>query len=235
MTQIEFALQEIEQNGNLSAQEIQFLKRIFSAHENRMQEKFPNYKLFITGTGQSYGLKIQKIITESFNDLHNLGGNNSYDADCTTNDTRIEIKSIKALKGKSSDYIGSRIINLNESTHLSGSFQQVKPLTCDWFIFHILYGNSDCLFLVPSDIISNTPKLINGEHGKILLSGQHRDHKTEGQINIGQILSRANLFEIPGYNHNNKNAYNFGELQNIIYKRFNKNANDDTEWFLPNS
>ena len=233
MTQIEFALHEIEQNGNLSTKELKALKAVFSAHEKRMQQKFPNYNLFITGTGQSYGLKIQKIITDSFNDLSNLGGSGIYDATCTSNNLRIEIKSVKALKGNSNDYIGSRIINLNECAHLAGSFQQVKPLTCDWFIFHILYGNGERLFLVPSSIISKTPKMANGEVGKIALSGQHRGHKTEGQVNIGQILSRADLFEIPNYDHNKEKFYNFANLQNIICSRFRKKTSDNDEWLLP--
>ncbi len=231
MNQLTFAIQEIEKNANLSEDQCNFIKTEMDKHEQRMEKLFPNYDLFITGTGQSYGLKIESNIINTFNDIIKHSEDSSYDADANSGD-KIEIKSVKALKGNSKEYIGTRILNLNEKTkiHISSSFQQVKPSECDWFLFHILYGNAERIFLVPSKMISKTPKLGNCETGKILLSAQHRSHQTEGQVNIGQILSRAEYFEICcDYSCNKINAYSFESFKKDIEYRMNK-----INWILPN-
>lgn len=231
MDQITFALQEIERSG-VSPKDLTLLKRITDKHFKRMRHLFPNYDLFITGTGQSYGLKIQQRIIDSFSDLSKNSNSSDYDAKSNSGE-RIEIKSIKATKGESSDYIGARILNLTPETrlHIGGSFQQVKPTECDWFIFHILYGNAERLFLVPSKMFSTTPKKENKELGRILLSAQHRGHKTEGQANVGQILSRAFYFEpTVDYSSSRANTFSFTRLKRQIETRLNRLGSD---WILP--
>lgn len=231
MTELEFALQEIKKNSGLSEHDLPIVIQAIQEHKKRMLKKFPNYDLFITGTGQSYGLKIQNEIIKSFTDLRKHEGGSEYDADVNSGE-RVEIKSLKAISGESSDhYIGDRILNFNpEQNHtLYGSFQQVKPTECDWFIFHILYGNAERLFLVPSNMFSKTPLKENKEPGKILLSGQHRSHKTEGQANVGQIMKYAEYFEVcKGYSHTCEKCNNFAELCMQVTDRLKK-----INWTLP--
>lgn len=232
MDPIAFLLQEVKNTLGLSEGDFAAFKKIIDRHRERMLSAFPNYDLFTTGTGQSYGLKIEKRIIDSFRDISKNTNGSDHDAKSDAGE-RIEIKSIKAIKGEPTDYIGARIVNLTPETKLriGGSFQQVKPTECEWFIFHILYGDAERLFLVPAKVFSTTPKKENREPGRILLSGQHRGHKTEGQANVGQILSRASYFEIPGeYSSSKSNAYSFTELKKVIVKRLDALGPD---WILP--
>lgn len=231
MDQITFLLREVEKDSGMSEQAFASFKAIIESHQRRMLEAFPNYNLFITGTGQSYGLQIQQRIIDSFHDLSKHTKGSDYDA--VHLDQRIEIKSLKALKGSSSNYIGARIRNATSrlDERISGSFQQVKPAACEWFLFHILYGNAERLFLVPSKIFSASPKKENKEPGRILLSAQHRGHSTEGQANVGQILSRATYFSFPGeYSSGIPDAYSFAEFKKEIVSRLDVFG---SEWLLP--
>ncbi len=231
MDQITFLLREVQNESGMPEQAFASFKQVIDSHQQRMLKAFPNYNLFTTGTGQSYGLQIQQRIIDSFHDLTKHTKGSDYDA--VHLDQRIEIKSLKALKGASSDYIGARIRNASSKTDekLSGSFQQVKPAACEWFLFHILYGNAERLFLVPSKIFSATPKKENKEPGRILLSAQHRGHSTEGQANVGQILSRAGYFSFPGeYSSGIPNAYSFADFKKEIVSRLDVFG---PEWHLP--
>lgn len=230
MTELEFALQEIKDNSNLSEHDLETVSTAIRNHRLRMLDKFPNYDLFITGTGQSYGLKIQDNIIDTFVDLTKHTGGSEYDADADSGE-KIEIKSLKAVAGKSTDYIGARILNIEQCSvrHPTGSFQQIKPNECDWFIFHILYGNAERLFLIPANMFSRTPKKENKESGKILLSGQHRLHKTEGQVNICQILRYEEYFEVcNNYSHRRINSNSFQKLRDEVTTRLDK-----IKWVLP--
>lgn len=232
MDPISFLLQEVKNASGMSESDFASFKAIIDSHRGRMLAAFPNYDLFTTGTGQSYGLKIEKRVIDSFRDISKNTNGSDHDAKSDTGE-RIEIKSIKAIKGESTDYIGARIVNLTPETKLriGGSFQQVKPTECEWFIFHILYGDAERLFLVPSKMFSTTPKKENRQPGRILLSGQHRGHKTEGQANVGQILSRASYFEISGeYSSAKSNTYSFTELKKEIVKKLDALGPD---WILP--
>lgn len=230
MTQLDFVLNEVKTNGNLTKDEENILEKILNEHHSRMLVRYPFYDLFITGTGQSYGLDIQQKIIDSFIDLTKHEGSNDYDADCFDTKEKIEIKSVKALKGDSESYIGERIINcIDKNTRCGGSFQQVKPLKCDWFILHILFGNYERLFLVPSNVISATPKKVNATPNKIPLSGQHKDHPTEGQINVTKkFFSLSKYFEIEGYSHKIPKKYTFKDIKEDIKKRL-----DEIDWKLP--
>ena len=232
MDQITFALNEIKNESGISDANFETFERIIKEHRIRMLRLFPNYDLYTTGTGQSYGLKIEKKIIDSFSDLSKNTNGSDFDA-MSNQGEKIEIKSVKAIRGKSENYIGARILNLTPKTKLSigGSFQQVKPTECDWFIFHVLYGDAERLFLVPSKMFSTTPKKENREEGRILLSGQHRGHKTEGQANVGQILSRSSYFEPPiSYSSSKFNAFSFAELKQEIERKLSALGQD---WILP--
>lgn len=224
MNQLEYMLAEIKGNGRLSQDALTLFEQIIADHLQRMQKRFPNYALFTTGTGQSYGLMMEKRIIASFSDL-TPSRTESYDACC--GNLRVEIKSIKCTKGDSKAYIGSRIVNLEADTTAgtfgTGSFQQVKPAECNWFLFHLLYGNAERLFLIPSKMFSATPGKENQEPGKLLLSRQHRDHPTEGQANLGTILDTALVFEIKApYDSSKVGSYSFLSMAQIIIERLDK-------------
>lgn len=65
-----------------------------------------------------------------------------------------------------------------------GSFQQVKPTCADYGLFSAIFNNGAMHYWVPYHLISRNPKVANAQPGEIPLSGQHRDHKVEGQINM---------------------------------------------------
>ncbi len=231
MDQLEYALSEIRQHGKLSPVALGHVEDAIAAHRNRMKTQFPNYDLFTTGTGQSYGLMMEKRIIASFADMTKHEGDSAYDAEW--NNQRIEIKSLKCTRGESSEYIGNRIVNLDTETNRAafgtGSFQQVKPCECDWFVFHILYGNAERLFLVPSKMFSTHPGKENKEPGKLLLSSQHRNHQTEGQANMGTVLAVADLFEVArGYSSAQQGHYAFADLIQIVTQRM-----EACNWTLP--
>lgn len=229
MTQLDFVLNEVKTNGNLTKDEENILEKILNEHHLRMLMRHPFYDLFTTGTGQSYGLAIQKKIIDSFKDLTEHQGSSDYDADCFDTNEKIEIKSVKALTNEKNAYIGERIINyVDDNTRCSGSFQQVKPTECDWFILHILFGNYERLFLVPSKVVSKHPKKDYAEPHKIPLSGQHRNHSSEGQINIKHIFNLSKYFEIKGYSHATPKKYSFKELKKGIIEQLDK-----INWELP--
>lgn len=231
MNQLQYALLEIKANGQLSEQALHIVEEALAAHEVRMSKHFPNYNLFTTGTGQSYGLMMQRRIISSFCDLATHTGSSEYDAEW--GQQRVEIKSIKCTQGRSTDYIGSRIVNMDaeirDKSFGTGSFQQVKPKACDWFLFHILYGNAERLFVVPSCMFSQTPGRDNKEPGKLLLSIQHRDHQTEGQANMGTILDVSDIFEVAkGYSSAKANCYCFATCAAEVVHRLNA-----INWVIP--
>lgn len=232
MDQVSFLLEEIQKLAGLSDAEFESFRNLIEEHRTRMLRSFPNYDLFITGTGQSYGLKIEKRIIESFKDLTKLSKGSDYDAKTSLGE-KVEIKSIKAISGAATDYIGARIVNLSKETEsrVGSSFQQVKPSSCDWFIFHILYGNAERIFIVPSKVFSAAPGRANREAGRILLSGQHRGHTTEGQVNSGQILSRASYFEPSiSFSSQKEDSFSFEELKKEVEGKLNALGED---WILP--
>lgn len=237
MDQLEYALDEIRRKSVLSEDQFSIVESAISQHRDRMRTTFPNYDLFTTGTGQSYGLMMEKRIIASFYDLKKHEGDSSYDAEF--GNQRIEIKSLKCTHGDSSQYIGQRIVNFEPGregeSFGTGSFQQVKPEVCDWFIFHVLYGNAERLFIVPSKMFSAHPGVDRKEPGKLLLSIQHRNHPSEGQANLSTILSAADFFEVSlctGYEEGYRSAYQdtycFASMVAIVKKRL-----DDVGWMLP--
>ncbi|MBQ8294100.1 MAG: hypothetical protein IJX89_01815 [Alphaproteobacteria bacterium] len=216
--QLDFAVSEIRRNSKSPEQHIKITEREISDHKVRIGANFPNVALFTIPTGKVYGDVMQDIIIDSFLDVKKHIDDTKYDADCGC--LRLEIKSLRAINGKENkeSYIVTRIFNIEDDPKTSmfstSSFQQSKPSFCDWFVFHILYGNADRLFLIPSRMVSRNSGKNNKEPGKMLLSKQHGTSPIEGQINLCEVLKYKNVFEIPNYTHSGR--YNFLDLKEQI-------------------
>jgi len=75
-------------------------------------------------------------------------------------------------------------------------------------------------------MISMHPGEEYAEAGKIPLSVQHRDHDTEGQVNLGQVIKYAKYFEIDRYAL--ENVYDFEAFKQIVVERMRQ-----INWCLP--
>ena len=65
-----------------------------------------------------------------------------------------------------------------------GTWQQVKPDCANYGLFSALYGNGAVHYWVPYHLLSRTPGKNNVEAGKIPMGIQHKNHATEGQVDI---------------------------------------------------
>ena len=229
MQQIDFIIKELTNSGDTEKANI--LRELFNDHITLWTHKFPYFDLFMIPTGKQYGDTIEKRIISSFSDLKKHTADVTYGADCTTPSKpyKIEIKSLRAIKKTANTdpeedcpYIAERVISSNDKiTHFStSSFQQAKPISCDWFLLHIQYGDKERLFVVPSEIISKQSGQEHAEPHKIPLSKQHAKSTDEGQINLGQILRYADLFEIQNFDSRVRNKYLFTDFVNEISSRF---------------
>lgn len=215
---------EIGKNGGYSIREVNLIEDAIDGFLRRRYEKYPYYDYFMLATGKEFGEAMEEVIIASFKGFVKPENDTSFDA-WTSNREKVEIKSLRACtKGK------KRIFHRDESVTASkfstSSYQQTKPMCCDWFVYHILYGDGSRLFVIPSKMISKHPGVENAEKGKIPLSVQHRGHKVEGQVNLGQVLKRACYFEIPDYELESR--YDFAKFQNEIKARMDKIG-----WKLP--
>ena len=228
--QLDFALTEIRQNSKSPEQHIQITENEISFHRVRVAKTYPNISLFTIATGKVYGDVMQDIIITSFSDVKKHNDDTKYDAE--SGHLRLEIKSLRAINGKENkeSYIASRIFNIAEKPKVSmfstSSFQQAKPSFCDWFLFHILYGDADRLFLIPSKMVSAKSGKNNKEKGKLLLSKQHGTSAIEGQINLSEVLKYHELFEIPEYSHTGR--YPLSKFIKEIEQRLAQ-----VHWMLP--
>jgi len=155
---LDFVLTDIKEQKIYTEEEISIVARLFEDFDKRVHQKYPNFDFFTIATGKDYGDKIESYIKKSFN-LEDPE-NSSYDGIGIHNGKKckIEIKSIRAVKkpvdGK---FLVERIMTKSDKKGFStSSFQQSKPKCCDYFIFHILYGNSERLFVVPSNDFTKT-------------------------------------------------------------------------------
>lgn len=230
MDQLEFAEREICECGRLSQSELSIVRRAIGQHRERMLARFPNYNLFTTNTAQSYGLEMQNRIIASFSDLQKHEGDSVCDANWGP--AGVEIKSIRITRDDPSLYIGQRIVNYNSpeehNASKSKSFQQVKPNSSSWFLLHLLYGDAERLFIVPSTMFSTQPGKEFQERGKIPLSSQHRGHQSEGQVSLTNVLRYADFFEVTyvtgtryAYQSANVQTYSFGCMVRSVITRLN--------------
>lgn len=162
-------------------------------------EKFGNRDYYKMRVGKTYGKHIEETIINHFNDIEK-SNTQEYDSDC--DDLRVEIKSTRAVSKsyKKSDKIcpAAYAIDVDDGKQMFlSTFQQIKPSCCDWFIFHILYKNSNRYFVVPSRCIQDTVGKMYKTDEKIYLSPQHRGNKKEGAIRAEKFIELSSLFEVP--------------------------------------
>ena len=222
--QLDFAVAEIKQNSQSPKQYIKITEDEIAAHRVRVGANFPYISLFTIPTGKVYGDVMQDLIIESFVDVQKHITDTKYDAEC--GNLKLEIKSLRAINGKENkdSYVITRIFNIEDNPKASNfstsSFQQSKPSFCDWFVLHILYGNADRLFLIPSTMVSSRSGKNNKEPGKLLLSKQHGTSPIEGQINLSEVLKYKTIFEITNYKHSGR--YNFLDMKEQIEENLNR-------------
>lgn len=222
--QLKEMLKEIEQNGGYSAKENALIKDAVLGFLRRRHGEFKYDEFFTIATGKKFGDAMEEKIIASFKGFVKPENDTSFDA-WTSNHEKVEIKSLRACT-KGQKRIFHKGENVSASKFSTSSYQQTKPMCCDWFVYHILYGDGSRLFVVPSKMISKHPGIENAEKGKIPLSVQHRGNKVEGQVNLGQVLKRACYFEIPDYELESR--HDFSKFQDEINARMDKIG-----WKLP--
>ena len=217
-------LKEIEQNGGYLPAEISLIRDAVQGFLDRCHGKYAYYDYFTIATGKKYGDAIEDRIRASFRGFVKPENDTSFDA-WTPRREKVEIKSLRACtKGQSQIFLKGE--SISPSRFSTSSYQQTKPTCCEWFIFHILFGDGSRLFVIPSCMISKHPGEDFAEVGKIPLSIQHRDHETEGQVNLGQVIKYARYFEIEGFDLDL--VYDFADFQSEIKRRM-----DAIGWLLP--
>ena len=208
-------IKEIEQNGGLTTSEMSLIRNALNGFLTRCHSRYKYYDFFTIATGKKYGDAMEAKIIKTFIGFEKPINDTSFDA-WTLDGEKVEIKSLRACtKGQKRIFLKGDAIS---PSHFStSSYQQTKPSCCDWFIYHILYGDGSRLFVIPSSMISKRPGELYAEKGKIPLSVQHRNHETEGQVNLGQVIKYAQYFEIANYDLESK--YDFKTFQQDIINR----------------
>lgn len=222
--ELELMLCDIEKYGGLAPEGMAIVRQALEGYYKRCQIRYPYYSYFTIATGKKYGDIMETRVRNSFNGWTKPKNDTSYDA-LTPQKERIEIKSLRACsKGQTQIFLKQD--RVSPSKFSTSSYQQTKPSCCDWFVFHILFGDGSRLFVIPSKMVSQHPGEANVEPGKIPLISQHRDHQTEGQVYLGQVLKYAKYFEINDYDLEKK--YDFASFQEEITQRL-----DEINWQLP--
>lgn len=211
-------MQEIRAIGKYSDDQIIFLESALEEYLTRRYLENKYYDLFAISTGKKYGDAVEARIIKSFRGFRKPANDSSFDA-LTENNEKVEIKSLRACS-KGQKEIFSKDESVSSSRFSTSSYQQTKPSCCDWFVYHILYRDGSRLFVIPSSMISRKPGALSAEDGKIPLSVQHRNHETEGQVNLGQVIKYADVFEIKGYEL--ENTYEFEKMSNEVTSRLEK-------------
>lgn len=217
-------------NNEFVENELLCFKKVVNWYQGYCRSIFKNYPYFEIETGKVYGDAMEKLIIKSFPALRKWKEDMSFDA-IADDGLKVEIKSLRAEKKESEMFktLLDRIVSIKTNT-LSGfsttSFQQAKPTCCDLFIYHVLYGDGDRLFMIPSSMVSKRPGKDNKEEGKLPLSVQHRDHPQEGQVNLNQVKKYSAYFEIESYSHDN--TYDLRVCREVIIKRM-----EAIRWRLP--
>ena len=234
---VDAVMNEAKKSNEVSLNDMNSFEKVTNWYHDRCVSIFANYDLFELDTGKVYGDAMEARIIHSFPALTKWGGDTSFDA-ITKEHIKVEIKSLRGVRKIEKDEDGNeqfvplvdRIFKKTQgilsSKFATSSFQQTKPSCCDWFLYHIIYGDGDRLFMIPSSMISRHPGKGCKEKGKFLLSKQHRDHPDEGQVNLGDVKKYATYFEIDSYDHRMK--YDFYELTAEIRRRLDK-----IHWSLP--
>lgn len=146
---------------------------------------FPFYEWFEESNGKNFGDKFESWMKSFlFTDLKERL---STGHDAIYQNQRIEIKVSRAIKSPQGDgtHIKSRAVKYDKNNPFKNvnNFLQVKPSSFDYMIAVILYKDAMALYVIKSNDISTYTGKENKEIDKLLLSKQHRNHKTEGQLN----------------------------------------------------
>ena len=206
------------------------LTEVIENYHKEVLKEIPNYDLF-SGfqSGKEFGDVAEAQIIDSFDDIEKFGDGTIYDANFKEDKSiRIEIKSAKMLrKTTESRSLKGRIMSITEENkhRTSAKFEQVKPYACDWFIFHMVFGDGDMAYAVPSFMISEKSGADNKEENKFLLSTQHRGNEREGQVSITKTFIESKMFMMDGYSFNNKND-NLSKYLEIVANRLKANGID---------
>ena len=168
------------------------IKRLYGGN------KFPHVEIYLKNT--QAGELIEKIIEGLFNDITRVT-NQNYDIVVDKSGLRIEVKSIRVMSSKNKDkFPVHRAMSIfDKQTCLSNtSFQQIKPSEFDLMVGVLVYKDALSIYVVPSSAFhpivikktdnANKPyiKELN-DAGKIVLSGQHKNNLTEGQIGFNEL------------------------------------------------
>lgn len=221
---LEEMIKDIEQHGGYSSEELALVKDAIHGFLDRRHGQYRYYEYFTIATGKKFGDALEALIIKSFKGFKKPENDTSYDA-LTVNGEKVEIKSLRACT-KGQEHIFLLGDEVSPSRFSTSSYQQTKPSCCDWFIYHILYGDGSRLFLIPSKMISKRPGEEYAEVGKIPLSIQHRNHDTEGQVNLGQVIKYEKYFEIDNYRL--ESQYDFEDIKRMIVERM-----EAIRWMLP--
>lgn len=234
---VDAVLKEARKSHDLNTSDLKSFEYVANWYHDRCVALHKNYDLFELDTGKVYGDAMEARIIASFPALTKWTRDTSFDA-IAGGTCRVEIKSLRGVrkieKGTNGneifipliERIYSKAQGIQASKFATSSFQQTKPSCCDWFLYHIIYGDGDRLFLIPSKMISRHPGKERKEVGKFLLSKQHRAHPDEGQVNLCDVKKYALYFEIDEYDHHNQ--YDFNKLTKRVEQRLK-----DINWNLP--
>lgn len=201
----------------LTEEELDFLTKINNKINSSWKTACPNSEYFEFHTGKEYGTVIEKLIIGSFLDL---SGSNDTSYDAISNDgDKIEIKSTRAgTKGYNEVFLVND--DIYHAKLANCSFQQMKPYCCDWFLLHILFGDGNRAFLVPSKMVSSKVGKKNYEHGKFYLGTQHRGNENEGVLNVKHLLRYSKIFEIKDYDLSG--SYNYNVLKRQVMENLDR-------------
>lgn len=187
------------------------------------REQYKNFDYYTIPTGKVYGDIMEKEIINSFSNFEKYSSSNDYDATELVNDQKIEVKSTRMVY-KGNNFLANRIMDSNYEYpwRTTGKWEQVKTYKADWFFMHILFGDTERVYLIPSFCVSENAGAKNKEEGKLTLSGQHAGNSKEGQISITKKLYLDDTFLITDYDHKkinqDFNLYALKIINNLIEK-----------------
>lgn len=161
---------------------------------------FPFYEYFLKNT--QFGEDVEKLLSERiYRNLRRVKGDN-FDLVTEDGERKVEVKAIRMMTNidKGEKFPIQRAISIfDELNHLSNtSLQQIKPAEFDEMLGVLLYKDGIQIYQVPSQVFhpvvlpKRDPKYKNQikelrSEGKIVLSGQHKDNLTEGQIGFKEL------------------------------------------------
>lgn len=100
-----------------------------------------------------------------------------------------------------------------------GTWQQVKPTCANYGLFSALYGNGAVHYWVPYHLLSRTPGKDHVEEGKIPMGIQHKNHATEGQVDIKARFHELFFLDVtvgtPFITDLSK--YNLSKYENLVF------------------